>query len=195
MLKVLEAADSWPVTVDRVKQRLKIRTSGDDQDLDELIKAATKSVEMSVGLYLQPTYIEETFDCWERCQQLHAAPVREIAQLSYLDIDDNEVIVADTNYYWYRNHEGALIHFVRDYSFPGLSLKANPIIVKFRVGFDDDGSGSGDDPELELPPTAVLLVLFLVAHWHENREVVAAVDMIKVPKSFEFLVSQLKVFR
>jgi uncharacterized phiE125 gp8 family phage protein len=197
MLERIVAPEGAVVTVDRAKQRLRIDGTDSDDDLEALIEAATGAVEHETGLTLRPTTFELRADNW-LCSpvNLPAAPFRDVVEVAYLDTSDAEQEVDAANYYVDRTSEGAHLHFVAGFSSPSLSDRKGAVRYRFSVGFDDPGeSGSGDDPTLVLPATAVMAVLFLVGHWYENRESVLLEQRYEVPDTFRLLSRQLRVFR
>lgn len=196
MLVKLTAPAGDAVSVARAKDRLRIDGSSSDDDLERLIEAATMAVEKQTGLTLRATDFELGLDCWGWPICLPAAPVREVTEVAYLDADLAEQIVDPADYYWERRPWGAALWFVRGFSKPELGDRPQPLKVRFSAGFDDSGaSGSGDDPELAFPATAEMAILFLVGHWFQQRESVAAGEQFIVPQAFEYLAGQLRVYR
>lgn len=212
MLRKIAAATSLAVSVARAKERLRIDTSDSDSDndIERLLLAAQDTLEGQTGLILQPSTWEYRQDswglygfwngawtCWGLCGTLSvpAAPIREITGVTYFDENEVEQTVAPANYTWERTPEGAEVTFIRDYLFPTLGYGPDRVRVQFTAGFDDQQSGSGDDPELKLPPRAEMAILFLVGAWSENRESSSKDQIYKVPDTFELLAQQLRVFR
>lgn len=202
MLRKLAAATSVAVSVARAKERLRIDTSDSDSDndIEALLLAAQDVLEGQTGLIVQPSTWEYRQNSWSCFGPWHgicvpAGPVREIQGVTYIDENAAEQTVDPANYTWERTPEGAEITFIRDYVFPTLGFGPDVVRVQFTAGFDDQQSGSGDDPELTFPPRAEMAILFLVAHWNENRESVSATQTYEVPDTFKLLAQQLRVFR
>lgn len=129
--------------------------------------------------------------------KLLAHPFRAIEELSYTDQDGDEVIILDTNYRAVKTYYGAWIDFKNGFTLPSLSVDwiTDLVKIKFTAGYDDqEASGSGDDPEYNLPETVMMAILFLVGHWYNNREDVVDEEKFKVPKAFDFLADQLRVY-
>lgn len=212
MLKLITAATTLPVSVARAQQRLKIGAedasgdpivdSDDNADVEALIRAATGVFEGRTGLVLQVSDWELRLDCWPtcapRCIAIPSAPVRDVTGVSYIDEDGVEQSVAQSGdvWTWERTTEGAVLWFNSDFTFPAIDRRHQALRVQFSAGFDPpEQSGSGDDPELVLPPQAELALLYLVGTWTEHRESVAKVDTSVVPHTFDLLIEKLKVFR
>lgn len=198
MLKKLSRPDNPPIGVPAAKDRLRLDTSDRDMDLDRLLRAAAEAVEVRTGLVMAPTQYEYRVDLWPGFSPLRlpVAPVRDVTEVVYLDEDGAEQTVASSSWYFDRTSEGADLRFDSDYSGPALYERPGSLRVRFTAGYDDPAaSGAGDDPELVLPATAEMAILFLVGHWHEHAESVAATQTYEVPETFELLAGQMRIFR
>lgn len=212
MLKLITAATTLAVSVVRAQQRLKIGAedaagdpivdSDDNADVEALIEAAMGVFEGRTHLVLQPSDWELRLDHWPtcapRCIAIPSAPVRDVTGVSYIDEDGVEQSIAQSgdNWTWERTTEGAVLWFRSDFELPTIDRRHQAVRVQFSAGFDPpDQSGSGDDPELVLPPQAELALLYLVGTWTENRESVAKAQAFDVPHTFDLLIEGLKVFR
>lgn len=200
MLKLIAAATTLAVSVARAKERLRIDHADDDADVEALIEAAMGVFEGRTGLALQPSDWEWRSDRWPagRCVSIPLAPVRDVTGISYIDEDGVEQSIAQSgdNWTWERTVEGAELWFNADYDLPTIANQHQAVRVQFSAGYDPpEQSGSGDDPELVLPPQAELALLFLVGTWIENRETVAKAQAFDVPQTFDLLIEKLKVFR
>jgi len=202
MLKLITAATTLPVSVARAKERLRIDEPDDDDDIEALIRAAMGVFEGRTNLVLQPSDWEVRLDRWptcvDRCIFIPLAPARDVTGVSYIDEDGTEQSVAQSgdSWLWERTTEGALVWFSDAYTLPIAATQPQAVRVQVSAGYDDPAtSGSGDDPELVLPPQAELALLFLVGTWFESRESVAKAQAFEVPQTFDLLIEKLKVFR
>lgn len=197
--KIAVSTISPTIPIERVKQRLIIDHDDWDQDIEALIRAASDVVERETGRVLQPSTWELRTDCWPGyCYplRLDIAPIRDVLSVKYLDDDGLEQTVLSSNWYWDRTSAGADLRFITGYSFPLLYNRPGSVRVRVFAGYDDqEASGSGDDPELTLPPIIEMAVLFLVGAWMENRESVIDGQRFEVPQTFKFLADQLKIYR
>jgi len=215
MLKLITAPTGKAVEVSRARARLHIDADDFDDDLASLIEVATLAVEQQSSRTIRVSSWEWRIDGWPGTWPLTrfdgqailgwpalcvpAAPIRDITAVKYLDENDVEQTIDPAYYSWVRTEKGADINFVRAFTLPVLSLLPQCIRVAFDAGYDDvpERSGYGDDPELKMPPQVEMAILFLVAHWHRNREPVveAANALQNVPNSFQYLVDQIRIYR
>lgn len=177
----------------RAKERLRIYSAADDADLQLLIDAAVIAVEKATGLIIRQSTWDLIGD-WLPAEIKHR-PVRSITGIYYNDENEAEQTVLASDYYLvddcYGNKE---IVYVNDFINPSSwSVRRNRTRVRFTAGYDD-GSLTGADPNLEMPPQVELLVLGLVGVWYDNREPVGVEEKFKIPKTFDFLLAQLKVY-
>lgn len=216
MLKKIAASTTLAVSVERAKERLNIDANDFDNDLEALILAATAALETQAGITLQQSSWEYRSDVWSH-QRFHApiwwnlergfympfphidipsAPVRDVTAVKYLDENDAEQTIDPSNYTWERTPSGAAVTFVQGYTVPVISNMPQAVRVSFDAGYDDpSASGSGDDPELKIPPQAEMAILFLVGHWHRTGESVSDGQTYTVPQTFDYLAAQLRVYR
>lgn len=199
MLKLIAAADSKAVSIADLKKHVEaVEFSDDDALLEAYRDAATAFVEGRTGLTLQPSsWLAERCDWWSGCLQIRLAPVRSIA-VKYLDAAGVEQTLAEEQYRWRRTALG-VAELILLPAFTSPALKAdtfNAVQVEIEAGFDDPAAtGSGDDPELVLPPTAAQAIKMIAAAWYRNREAVSADAEKVVPLAADALIWQLRVFR
>lgn len=198
MLRRLSRPEHPPIDVPSARSRLRMDATDEDVDLDRLIRTSAEVLEKHTGLVMGPTSFEYRADAWPACMEikLPAAPVRDVSAVVYLDEDEAEQTLPASDWSWERTHEGATITLATGFSNPTVLERAGAIRVRFTAGFDDPSeSGAGDDPDLVLPATAEMAMLFLVGHWNEHRESVAEGAMNHVPETFDLLASQLRIYR
>jgi uncharacterized phiE125 gp8 family phage protein len=206
LAKIL-APTSWPLSQADARAFVVI----DDEDADHLrvldmaIRAATQYCETRSGLTAQRTTYQLRLDHWPHCDPrrfdhgdtsadilLTAAPVRDVLSVTYVDPDGIEQTVSDADWTWERTPEGATVSLAAGFSRPTLRSNRKGVVrVLFDAGFDTPGeSGSGDDPELQLPEQFIMAVAQLVGHFYEKRDA-GGDDM----KAADCLIDQVKVYR
>lgn len=176
----------------RAKERLRIYSTADDNDLQVLIDTAILAVEKATGLIIrQSTW--DYFGDWLPIE-IKVKPVRGITGIFYRDSLEVEQTIDAANYYFRECNYGTEIFYISGFYGPAdMSNREGRTRIRFTAGYDD-GSATGADPNLELDPRIELAVLFLVGVWYENREAVTDAERFKIPKTFDFIIAQLKVY-
>ena len=183
------------------KKHCRIYTEQDNDLIELYIRAAQRAVFDRTGVQPVAATFEATFHDWG-CKldelQLKAVPFRSVDEIKYIDEAGDEVIISDdTVWNAVRTYYGAWIDFRSDYTLPvvGDNFISDGVTVKFSAGYDPtDVSGSGDDPEFVIDEKVTMAILFLVGHWYNNREDIVDEEKFKVPKAFDFLADQLRVY-
>lgn len=192
MLKLVSVEQVPNITVARAKERLRIYSSADDNDLQMLIDAAILAVEKATGRIIR----QSTWDWFGDCLpiEINAVPVRGITGIFYRDSAEVEQTIDAANYYIIEGSGRTEIVYISGFYGPAdMSNRQGRTRVRFTAGYDD-GSATGADPNLELDPRIELAVLFLVGVWYANREAVNDEERFAIPKTFVFLTAQLKVY-
>lgn len=192
MYKLISVEAAPPITVARAKERLRITGSDDDNDIQQLIDAAILAVEKETGLIIRQSTWDFQGDWLPVC--IDRYPIRSITGIYYKDVDEVEQTVAPADYWFIKTPSGAEIFYITGFYNPLMSLRQGRTRIRFTAGYDD-GSLTGADPELEFTSQIELAVLFLVGNWYANRELTSQNDQFKVPKTFDHIISQLKVYR
>lgn len=215
MLKKIAAATDLVVSVERAKARLFIETDEFDEDLASLSAAAEAALETQANIILATSSWEYRADYWAQFWPDHsrwtlergfspggsalkipAGPIRDVTGIIYLDESNQEQTISDDFWTWQKTPEGADVLFNADYSLPVISSRPQAVRVQFDAGYNAVPAQDGDDPDLVLPPQAEVAILFLVGHWHANREPVNIGNLTtSLPFTFEMLSQQLRVYR
>lgn len=206
MLSIVTRADlsSWWIPQAKIHLGIEPDENDHDQVVERALRAAIEFVEKRTSRALVPTTYVWSQDYWQNegpCAgefigacvlALPRGPVRDVIEVSYLDEDHAEQIVAEADYTWQARHDGAEIVFDDDFTEPSLSTRPGAVRVQFDAGYDDPAtSGSGDDPNLHLPAQAELAVMMLTAHWFQHRGDTDA----DVERAAAALIGNLKIFR
>lgn len=144
-----------PVTLSEAKAHARVEHSGEDALFTRLIAAARRHVEHAAGLAL----ITQTWT-WEaigwgaadRGIMLRPHPVKTLVSVSINGLDSTANFVL-------RKGRPAGITLVSGAPVPPDNAQ---IIATFTAGFGADGTAVPDDLKQAM--------LFLIAHWYENRE-------------------------
>lgn len=198
MLRLISAAESKPVSLDDLKKHCRVDHNDDNDVLGVYLDAASAFVADRTSLVLQPsTFRIERSSWWSGCLNILVAPVREIVAVKYRAVAGDEQTVDEAVYRWRRTASGAVLEFVNGFSAPSVQdERFDAVTVEVRAGFDDpDTTGSGDDPELILPPQVKQAILLTGGAWYETREAVTATEMKAVPFAVDALIGQVRLYR
>lgn len=96
MLVVVTAPTVEPVSLDEVKEHLRVTTFDQDNLIASYISAARESIELQTGKSLAAgTYRWVSESDIGYCNRLPLWPVATITEVSFLDVDDTRVILTD----------------------------------------------------------------------------------------------------
>lgn len=206
MLIVVTSATTRPVTIDQVRVHCRAPENGDDdQLLERALNSAIEYLEQQTELSLQPAVFEYRmpfWPCWaggyRRAYEidLPRKPVRDVISIEYYDADNAVQTVDVADYSWRMTAEGASIRFKNTFSFPTLSCEEpEPVRVTFAAGYDDPAeTGSGDDPNFDLPQRATAAVLLKTEIDYERAGLTEEQSRV-LQSSLGALIGQLRVFR
>lgn len=195
MLKKISAGHS-PVSIDTAKTH--VRIDGDDEAayLQLLLDSATFATEDRTGRLIAITTMEYRKTQWP--SNILAIPVsqlREVTAITYIDPDGVEHVVDAADYQVDDMGHCFVIDFLPSFTRPALREQGMNVVVHFTAGCNGRDNPSTHFPNIEAREE--MAILFLTAHWYENRESVTTLraGAAVVPQSFEFLADQLRVYR
>lgn len=157
-----------PLTVQEVKDFLKVTGNDDDALIEIMIKAAREWAEKTTGRsWLSqtvkqywdkwPTDIAKSYGEWE----LGANPVSSVTSIQYIDEDGATQTWATTNYTADTKSVPARIFPTEDVTYPDLGQYPNAVICTYVVGASAPAN---------VPATVKVGMLNKIAFWYENRE-------------------------
>lgn len=192
MLNITSHPTSFVISLEELKERLRVDHSDDDSDIEMLREAATEMFEERAMVVLRPTGYSLSLPGFMSCIQLPVYPVRAVTAITYVDEDGNQQVVSDTDYSVAETAEGATITFAGGWTRPTVNSDAPyPVTVAFEAGYDDPyRTESGK----RLKAKIVVAVSALVDHWYHNRSAVSD-PMSRTPLSFETIARQERIFR
>lgn len=156
-VKVTEQPDGFPVTVDEVKQRLRIDAADDGSDINLLIASATDHVEKYCNTPLVEREIEAKCDSFYDMARLPVAPVSEVSEIAYVDIDGADQVVPSETYELCADGLEAAIVLKPGQSWPAKQIGSR-ITLSATVGYD------------ETPPAVKHGILLFIADAYAIRE-------------------------
>jgi uncharacterized phiE125 gp8 family phage protein len=171
-LRVITQPTAHPVSIDEIKDWLRIDGVDDEPDLFALRAAAEQSVENAMNRPLMTQTWELVLDAFpaERIE-IPMPPLQSVTSVKYLDVDGNEQTWASGEYVVSRDYataprppdaERGIIEEAAGFSFPAVKDVSEAVIVRFVCGY-------GDDPN-DVPELIRMELRRHLAFKYENRE-------------------------
>tara|TARA_R100000081_G_scaffold80351_1_gene47379 strand:+ start:27 stop:689 length:663 start_codon:yes stop_codon:yes gene_type:complete len=211
-LKITSQTNITPVTLNEVKQTLRIDPDNFDQDseLTMMLRSSIKVLEEYTGRsfitktyelaldripYSQEDKLIEGFstgpfmDRTANYITLPKSPLVAVTSFKYYDDSDTESTFATSNYYVDNYSDTPKIVLRRSQTFPDVaSLRvANAFIITFTAGY-------GTAPK-DIPETIKQAINLYTSHLYENRELYIEQKPIPVPMTLGTLLQPFKVIR
>ena len=176
-----------PVTLNQIKQHLRLDHTSDDDYLTELTGAATAHIEAHIGHCLINRTLRQYVDVLpsERTISVKAWPVSEILSITGYDTD-GEPDVLPANAYTLKNLNGiAQVEIGNEASFEN-----------FINGLEIDFVSGHGDSSLDVPSNIIRAILVLIAHWYEFRGTLPAGDETAlIPQGIDKLLAPVRRVR
>jgi uncharacterized phiE125 gp8 family phage protein len=157
-----------PLTVQEVKDFLKVDGNDDDALIEVLIKAAREWAEATTGRSWLSQTAKEYWDKWPLSTvppygewRLGKTPVSSVTSIQYIDENGVTQTWAAANYTADTKSVPARIFPTEDVDYPDLGQYPNAVICTYVVGAAAPAS---------VPATVKVGMLNKIAFWYENRE-------------------------
>ena len=163
-----------PVTLDDMKEHLRVVHTDDDRYIQTLLLAATKWAEdFQNRIYVTRT-MTDYLDNWETIIRPIYSPLVSVTTIKYYDTDGVQQTLSNTLYRVDTNTEPGRITEAYDTSWPDIRLITNTIEIEYLTGY---GTAS------KVPDDVKAAIKLIVGHLYEHREVVSEVKLEMVPFS------------
>ena len=211
-LKITSQTNITPVTLNEVKQTLRIDPDNFDQDaeLSMMLKSSIKTLEEYTGRsFITKTYdlALDTIPYYQGDRLIEGfstgafmdntaneivfpkSPLVSVASFKYYNDSDVESTFASSNYYVDNHSEPPRLVLRRSQTFPDVaSLRvANAFIIRFDAGY---GAAAKDVPE-----TIKQAINLYTSHLYENRELFIQQKQLPVPMTLGTLLQPYRVIR
>lgn len=162
-----------PVTVEEVKDHLRIDITTDDTLISNMITAARQYCEEIQGrAYLTQTWDWYMDDFPKTPIDVPYPPLQSVTHIKYTDTDDTETEVDSDDYRVDIYSEPGRINLAYGESWPSTTLKTiNGVVIRFVAGW------TGANKVKERTKIAIKM---LVGHLYENREAFASDYRLKI---------------
>ena len=179
-----------PVTLDEVKAHVRVIDAEEDAYLTGLIAVARRAIEDRTGRTLLDTVFTQSVRDWQTCIELMRGNARTVESVKYDDDAGEEQTVdpAECGLYPYGGGSAGVVFFDE---FTAPDLLDRPYIDRIRIAFK---AGYGD-AATAVPEPLKQAVLYLVAHYYDNRAPVAIGTITSgVPFTVEALCGPYKIY-
>ena len=169
-----------PLSLAEAKAFLRLETADDDPLIAAFISAARLHVELQTGLALVTQRWRMVLDCWPANGRIAVRPVPLQALTAARVFDfDGEARAIDTH------------AFVPDASTSMFSFVpwALPMPTRIAAGIELDIAAGFGDAASDVPEPLRQAIRLLVAHWYENRAIVAGAEVAPVPSNAAVLIA------
>ena len=182
-----------PVSLGEAKVQARVDTEADDAYIQALIAVARQYVEDILDITLLSTVWEASYDLFPVWAIILPRPMLQTANITVTyRLGDGATSTkssaagdfrVDT-----RTVPGRIYPNWSD-TWPAVRGDENSVVVNYTAGFGPDGSS--------VPPLYKHLMMVLVAHWYDTRQIVAPGTYGTIPKTFDTLLAaaDLGVFR
>ena len=168
MIRVIIPPTTEPVSLDMVKQQLRVIHDDEDFLIESYIEASRQYCEDAQGrAYIEQTILY-TLDRWPSPNRimLPRAPLLSVISVEYRDHEGNIDTLPAANYTVITNEQPGMIVLNDGESWPTETLfPVSAIRIVFEAGY---GATAAD-----VPATVKQAIMMLAAHYMENREAVA----------------------
>jgi len=190
---IITPATIKALTVQEVKDYLRVDSDAEDTLLGVLIDAATQMAESYLGRFLLTTVIEEFYDFFpvyktgvdpfhgdRNIIYLSRGPVQSLASVKYIDGNGDEITVSASDYRTDLVGEPARV-FPED-GWYGTKDTVNAVIIRYTCGYTQAS---------DVPANIKMAMLLMIGEMYEKR-----VDSVhRLPTASEYLMNPYRVFR
>jgi len=154
-----------PVTLEEMKQYLKIPLDIEDAQEDAIIESLITSAREEAEKYTKRAFITQQWDMildeFEPCLEVPLGKLQSVDGIFVRDPGYNETEVASTAYFVDTISDPGMVLFKSSY--PGeIAAPVSGWRIRFTCGYGDTAS--------DLPKTMITAIKRIAAYWYENRE-------------------------
>ena len=190
---VITPATLEALTVQEVKDYLRVDSDAEDTLLGVLIKASTEMAESYLGRFLLTTVIEEFYDFFpvyktgvdpfrgdRNIIYLSRGPVQAVASVKYIDGNGDEITVNASDYRTDLVSEPSRIF--PEHGWYGTKDTVNAVIIRYTCGYTQAS---------DVPANIKMAMLLMIGEMYEKR-----MDTVhRLPTASEYLLNPYRVFR
>lgn len=174
-----------PVSLAEAKTQARVDGEADDAYIQGLISVARQYVEDQLDITLLTTVWEASYDLFPVWAIVLPRPMLQSANITVTyRLGDGQTSTRTSAAGDFRVDTRTVpgrIYPNWSETWPAVRGDENSVVVNFTAGYGDDGTS--------VPPVCRHLIMALVAHWYDSRQIVATGNYGTVPKTFETLLA------
>ena len=181
----LTAPTSLPVTLQQVKEWLRIDDSGSDAEILSLMHAATtRAEEITRRPFINRQYIDK-LDCFSGIIKPAEVYLRSVDSIEYVDTDGANQTLATDQYFVDLGGKFIQGRIVPAYglSWPSTRRQPSAVTITYTAGYGADWNA--------VPEMVRIAICYLVGHYYDQRDIVGKGG--EVPETAMALLSSEKV--
>lgn len=181
-IELVTAPATTAISLEEVRQQLRIEHSDDDLLLDRLINVAQAFTDVMGAL--GHAMINQTWAQWVAPYpsevRLFLGPVRSVSSIKYYDTDGVLQTATLDNFDVFGTEFATTIKPKSGYAWPSTQNRPDAIRIEYVIGY---GSSASDVPE-----GIRHAMMMLIGHWYENRENAALDQLSDVPYGYDVII-------
>lgn len=173
-----------PVTLEQIKQHLRLDTNDEDDLLNSYCDAATEFIESHISKFLIKRNVRQFVDEIPQSNELllEAEPVSEVTLVRGYTVNGEPHDFSSNEYKFLQYDSPPRLSFEGTNS---SSLSANGIEIDMVAGYGDSGT--------DIPQNVIRALFVLIAHWYEHRGTNAAGETFgTIPEGFDRLLAPVR---
>lgn len=182
---VVAAPSGEAITTAEARKQCDIVGSDHDTYLDALITAARQKWERDTDrIVMQCTVVEKRDDWGNEIIELTRSPVQSITSIYYFDANQNNTLLASSQYVLDTHLPRPSIYPAYDIDWPTLRGWPGDITITYVAGYSSAAN---------VPQIWKQAMLMLIGHWFETRSTVAfGASPTEVPQGYERIVENYR---
>ena len=187
-INLIDSPTEEPISLAEAKKHLRVEITDDDDYINSLIVVAREHVETITRRALITQVWELGLDNFPSEEiEIPLPPLQSVGSVKYTDTDGVVQTLSAEKYTVDSKNEPGVIVPVYGGSWPATRNIINAVLVQFTAGYGDTGA--------DVPESIKQAMLFLIAHFYENREAVSAGTVIReMPLAVESLLATYRVW-
>lgn len=174
-----------PVTLQEVKDHLRITVADDDTVLTFLITSAREHIEDMLSRALITQTWELVLDRFPDCIELPYPPLQSVQSILYIDEEGFQQTLAPSVYTADAKRDPGRIVPAYGQQWPSTRREINAVAITYKAGYGDF--------EIDVPGPIRSALLLMIGHLYENREATAPFQITTLPHGVDRLLSPYRM--